>query len=132
MPLILAFILASAWAGTISVKGNRHYKLDYDKTKIEISSPVINLKFSRMPCSDSIFENFLKKVSRLENDKGLLRAGYRADHFNFTLNGKEFSEPRTSPKAKFIDSLPEELKRMKIEEKLRCTLGKGPKKIKNP
>lgn len=129
IPLFLIISFGNVFAGNISVYGLRNYEMSFDKTKIQITSPVINLKFIKEPCNAVVIEKFLKKVSFLENDMKLV-PGHKEGSLNFKLNGKEFNEPLKTSKAKFIDSLPEELQRMKIEEHLRCKSDKNSKKDK--
>ena len=129
IPVLLFISLGNVLAGNISVMGLRNYEISYDKTAIQITSPVINLKFSKQTCNAVVIEKFLKKVSLLEMDKKL-SPGFKEGMLNFKVNGQEFNEPLTSSKAKFIDSLPEELQRMKIEEQLRCREGSSLKKVK--
>ena len=120
MPIILlSFILTFAYGGTLNVLGKRNYHLEYNQKKIMIQSPTINLTFENKACTQTMLDKFLNKLKTLEADK-TLQVGHQVGGFNFILNGQNYFLPEESAKTKFIDSLPEELERMKLEEHFRC------------
>ena len=118
MPIILIlFISLVAQAGTLSVVGHRNYQLEYSPDKILLKTPISTLRFDKKKCSEKVFQDFLHKMKKIEALKH--QKNFEGD-FRYILNGNPYQDKSKSAKANLIDSVPEELERMKIEENLRC------------
>lgn len=118
MPLILILLISLAvQAGTLSVEGHRNYQLEYGRDKILLTTPISTMRFDKKKCSERVFQDFLFKMKKIE---ALKHQKIAKGDFRYTLNGNHYQDTVKSPKASLIDSVPEELERMKIEENLRC------------
>lgn len=119
MPMMMFFLLVSvAFAGQVTVEGHRGYDLLFDDNHINLVTPAFKVNLQKQKCSSKVFESFEMKIKKFSLLPML--PGHQREHLNYRLNGKDFHAEMNSSLAKFVDSLPEEIERMKIEEKLRC------------
>lgn len=96
----------------------RHHTLTFTAQNISLKSSELDLSLRKQKCSEVIFKNFheelkdLAKVQPIDETK---------EPVTYTHKGKSY---RVSPETKlgrFLVLLPEEVKRMKLEEMIRCS-----------
>lgn len=119
MYLILLLLSVSlVMADSIGVAGQRAYELHYSKDQISVQTPVKKVEIKKAVCNQRIFQDFDLKIKKLHSLSH--EPGHKQGEFNYFLDKKAFRTSKSSSLAILMDSFPEEIERMKIEEKLRC------------
>lgn len=116
--IIFVFSISLTFAESLGVAGQRHYELNYTKDHIEVQTSASKTELKKKTCNQKIFEDFTLKIKKMNSLPH--EPGHRKNFFNYHLNGQKYSAAKESPLAGVMDSFPEEIDRMKIEEKLRC------------
>ncbi len=113
---VILFLSLNLFAGTL-VSTAPKYDLSWDDKKISYSDDVFSVQYERKKCNEIMFINFLDLMDEFSKGE-FLRKG--KGEINYTWNGKQFHEPLTSNRRKKLLALPQELRRMKLENKLAC------------
>lgn len=119
MQLILFLLVTHVYARELVVHGHRGYQLSFDNTSIKLIMPSHHVMLTNKECSSKIFKIFEDKMKRFSEIP--MSTGHDTRKFNFSLDGRDLQTYQESSLGKFLDSLPDEIQRMKIEEKLRCS-----------
>ncbi len=113
--VVLLFTL-NLFAGTLVSSGPK-YDLKWDDKKISYKDEVFQVELVRRKCNEIMYINFLDMMDTFPKGE-LLRKG--KGEINYTWNGKKYHEPMTSLRRKRLLAIPQELRRMKLENKLAC------------
>jgi len=118
--MILFFLLASAYADSLIVKNKRKsFLINYGKNEIKIKGHLLNLSMTRNKCNDDIMDRFNLKMKKLLKTKPL--SNFKGDNdIAFKLGGKEYFEHTKSRVGNSLSQIPNEIQRMKFEEKFKC------------
>lgn len=119
LKILLSFSIASSvFADELRVAGRHQtYRLNWDEKTIDFEAPTAKLKFEQKSCNKQIFERFsanMKKLSAATKVRGA------KPDMQFTLNGKTHKIRQKSRTGSGLLKLPDEIRRMKIEEALAC------------
>ncbi|MBA2403478.1 MAG: hypothetical protein H0V66_01795 [Bdellovibrionales bacterium] len=117
---VLILSMPLAFAGDILVKeGMRSYTLKHSETFIELKATSINLSLVKKACNEKMLKQFNAKVETALK-KMIKQVQPSGRSLKFVVDAREFYTPMDSIPGKFFSVVPEEIRRMKIEESLRC------------
>lgn len=119
LKILLSFtLLSSAFAAELRVVGRHQtYRLNWDEKQISYEAPTAKLLFEQKTCNQSIIDRFTANMTKLSRVPKI--HGGKSD-LQYTLNGKTYKIREKSRTGVGLLKLPEEIRRMKIEEALAC------------
>ena len=94
----------------------RKFKLSFSNSLIDFSSRDMNISIAKKKCTEAMIKKFNKEIG-MYLDKTASIEG-KAIYYSIDENLKK--ESVFSEKGSYIISLPQEVKRLKLEEYLRC------------
>lgn len=107
-----------AMASELRVMGrHRTYRINWDAQQIDYEAPSAKLKFEKKECNAHIFESFSKNMRSFEHVPKI-KGG--KSNLEYVLNGKSYKIREKSRTGVGLLKLPDEIRRMKIEESLAC------------
>ncbi len=116
--IVSLLLVSSASAEELRVMGrHRSYRLNWDEKQISYEAPSAKLKFERKTCNAHIFEMFANNMKYVELVPKI-RGGN--PNMEYIFNGKTEKIHEKSNTGIGLLKLPEEIRRMKIEEALAC------------
>ena len=117
--LLFIFINTAFAANFTVIDGLKRYQLDYDGQLIKFEASMMKLNLRKKDCNSDLIKKFaaqtdgilLRATKHIDGNKGFLEV----------TRGKEtfFIAPQ-SQTGKYLRLIPEEIKRLKVEESLRC------------
>lgn len=110
---LISFVHAGTLKSTAPV-----YDLSWTKDKISYKDELLEINFTKKKCNQEMFRKFSADMDKFPTGE-FLRKG--EGEINFTWNGTKYHEPLTSHRRKLLRALPQELRRMKLENKLACS-----------
>ncbi len=119
---ISVFILSMplAFAGEILVKeGMRSYNLKHSENFIELKAASIELSLVKKPCNEKLMKKFNAQVETVLK-RMIKQVQTSGSSLKLVVDAREFYTPMNSLAGKFFSDVPDEMRRMKIEESLRC------------
>lgn len=116
--LLCLIFVSSAVAAELRVIGrHRTYRINWDAQQIDYEAPSAKLKFEKKECNAHMFEKFSKNMLMLDRAPEI-KGG--KSNLEYILNGKSYKIREKSRTGLGLLKLPEEIRRMKIEESLVC------------
>lgn len=124
LKILLSFtVLSSAFAAELRVVGRHQtYRINWDEKQISYEAPTAKLLFEQKSCNQPIFDRFKMNMEKL-NRVPKVHGG--KSNLQYTLNGKSYKVRDKSRTGVGLLKLPEEIRRMKIEEALACKTTKS-------
>ena len=122
MKFIALILLASpVWADTLTVKhGLFNYSLKMEKTGLSLQGKGLDLNFVKNDCNKRLLEKFERNLRRdLKAMTIFTQPGPESVEIKFSEQTS--FQPRRSSTAKRFLSLPQEVKQLKLTEKLACS-----------
>lgn len=116
--LTLIFFLTFSVRAALLESDSPSFILRWDKSVISYKDELFSVSFDRKKCNDQLFRDFLARMELFPKGE-FMRAGM--GEVNFTFNGKKFHELPGTSRRKFLLDIPQEARRMKLEEKLSCS-----------
>ncbi|HXH31006.1 MAG TPA: hypothetical protein VNJ01_09360 [Bacteriovoracaceae bacterium] len=118
--LTLFLITSSVYAETLQVTyGLKSYTLTYEESLVVFEGELMKLSLQKKSCNQGILKKFL--VLLRANKAKIVRLAVKPeDSVRVTSAGESFYTTASTPGGRFLQLIPGEIKRMKIEEKLRC------------
>lgn len=116
MLAVILAIISVVHAGTLKSSAPA-YDLNWSKNQISYKDELLEIKFTKKNCNKEMFRKFHSDMDKFPTGE-FLRKG--EGEINFTWNGTKYHEPLTSHRRKILRALPQELRRMKLENKLAC------------
>lgn len=121
---IVALILSAHLAGattsqTLELTGLRSYRLSLNSQGVQFVDRFRKIEFRQRECSHLLLQELASTLRRLHHF-GPLRLHEKAGKVNFTSNGKAYHDELGSPRARFLFSVPDEMKRLQLAEQLAC------------
>ncbi|MES2527455.1 MAG: hypothetical protein V4598_10225 [Bdellovibrionota bacterium] len=113
---LILFLSLNIFAGTL-VSTAPKYDLKWDDKTITYKDESFSVEFTRKKCNEIMYINFLDLMDAFPKGE-YLRKG--KGEINYTWNGKQLHEPLNSERRKKLLAIPQELRRMKLENKLAC------------
>lgn len=113
---VILFFSFNVFAGSLLSSAPK-YDLQWDDKKISYKDEVFQVEFVRKKCNEIMYINFLDLMDSFPKGD-FLRKG--DGEINYTWNGKKYHEPLNSQRRKKLLAFPQELRRMKLENKLAC------------
>jgi len=116
--LLCYLVVSSVNADELRVAGRHQtYRLNWDEKTIDFEAPTAKLKFELKSCNKQIFERFSDNMKKIS---GAAKVRSNQADLQYTLNGKTHKIRQKSRTGLGLLKLPEEIRRMKIEEALAC------------
>ncbi len=115
---LLALIAFPVWAGDLQVIAPRYtYKFNWNEEAFYFESARMKLSMQRKPCNEHILKKLTHQMRYWESGevKGFKKADVR-----YIINGKNREALSKSKVGRGLASLPIEIERMKMEEKIIC------------
>ena len=113
------FIVNGAWAAKLEVSHKRmQYTLEYSEQKISLNGSGYRLNLTRTRCNHRILQQFSRQVDALIQD--IPRFVDAPTPWYFAIDGKKFPNDYTSHEGMALLLLPEEVKRLKLQNKYLC------------
>lgn len=94
----------------------RRFTVILNTKSIQFKSRDMELSINSRACSQKTLKGFYKEFQQILNGP----QSHDGETLTYSLKGKVRSESLLSRKGRYIISLPDEIKRIKIEEYLRC------------
>lgn len=118
--LLISFIpLASSWSMDIQVMdGRKKYQLILTETVVRYKDELTDVTLSKKECSAHLHQRFEREVKKMMSRPFL--DDFRPEFLKIDIDGKVGYEPRYGHRAKWLLSVPVEMKKLKIEESLNC------------
>lgn len=116
MYAVIILVMSFAYAGTL-VSKSPAYSLKWGADRISYSDEVFSLELKKRKCSEQTFKSFSEKM-KLFSTGEFMRHG--DGEINFTFNGTRYHEPLNSKRRNQLLMLPQEIRRIKLEEKFAC------------
>ena len=119
--IIIAFLLSiNLHAGVLFVEsGFRKFSVTFDDQRLSLNGAGLKSELILKECNKTILKRFNEHMNLLPN-RGPLLLGKKDQSINFTLNDKQYHEPKNSIRGKILNVLPNEFIRMEKEEALAC------------
>lgn len=118
--LVLFFLLSFSVSGKeiIVQDKNREYSLSYDTVSVRYKDRLTSLSLQAQPCNEHILKRMVQKLDHHFNRPFL--DSPRPEFLKLRIDGKEVYEPRFGKRSRFLLSMNQEIKKLKIEEDLNC------------
>jgi hypothetical protein len=113
-------LIPTAFAGELTVsEGLKTYTLNHSAIFLELRDPSLKLSLVKKPCNEKMIKKFDSQVKLMfkRSTKQLSPISYG---IKISEGGKVFYTTLNTPAGKFFHAIPEEFKRLKVEESLRC------------
>jgi len=115
----IIFISFSSFAKDIVIEdGRRKFQISTTEEKIIYKDELTSLTMSKQACNVHIMERLKKRLDKYFKRPFLEDS--RPEFIKLKVDGKPYFEPRFGERALFLLSLPDEIKKLKIEEDLNC------------
>lgn len=122
LKIILFSLVVSplAMARDITVtEGLKSYTLKASDTFVELRSQGIKLSLVKQACNEGMIKKFSSQVELMLN-RATKQVQPIPQSVKVSDGSSEFYSPVRSPAGKFFQAIPDEMKRLKMEESLRC------------
>ncbi len=117
--LTAVFISFSAMTKEIEVQdGRRKFLLTITEDQVRYKDELTTLSLTKKDCNSHLITRLQRKIDKFF--KRPLLEDSRQEFLKIKVDGKQFFEPRFGDRAVFFLSLPEEVKKLKLEESLNC------------
>ena len=122
LKIILAslVLIPTAFAGELTVsEGLKKYTLNHSDIFLELKDPSMKLSLVKKSCNEKIIKKFNSQV-KLMFKKSPKQLSPISHGLKISEGDKVFYTTLNTPAGKFFHAIPEEFKRLKLEESLRC------------
>lgn len=122
MPVIVLIFLLSIQVHAVVLyveSGFRKFTVTFEEQRLDLRATGLNTELILKECNKAILKRFNEHMNLIPT-KGPLLLGRKDQSINFTLNDKQYHEPKDSIRGKILNALPNEFIRMKSEEALAC------------
>lgn len=119
--ILLAFIFTaqSAMAKVLEVQdGRRQYQMTIVPDRIVYKDELTMLTLNKETCNSHLIKRMQSRIDKFFKRPFLEDS--RPEFLKVKVDGKQYFEPRYGDRALFLLSVPEEMKKLKIEENLNC------------
>jgi|GEM_PF-2752308 len=120
-PLFLTLLFSSAYSAEVSVQdGLKIYHLNFNTKEISFDGNEVDLSLTSKECNKKMVTRFSNQTLKMLN-RAVKQKETAPNLLKITFKEKVFFISAQSPSGKFFQLVPQEIKRLKIEESLRCT-----------
>ncbi|MBT4791082.1 MAG: hypothetical protein HON90_05885 [Halobacteriovoraceae bacterium] len=118
--LLLISFISSAYSSTLTVTTpHSQFKLEYSLNKIELKGSQIHLSILERECSISLLSKFYKNLQNKLST--FLKYKVRQERqIKYSLNSERYYAHNRDQVGKYLLSIPLMIKRLKIQEKIKC------------
>ncbi len=116
--LLLALMSFPLWAGDLQVIAPRYtYKFNWSEEAFHFESARMKLSMQKKPCNEHILKKLSYQMQYWEKGE---QKGFKKADVRYIINGKNREALSQSKIGRGLASLPIEIERMKMEEKIIC------------
>lgn len=120
LPLFTLLLLTSAFAVELDVAiPDRSYKLTFTKKNIEFKAAKVDLNFTSKKCNQRILKRFYQKIQKAMS-KDPIHKSFQIGYTQISKDGDSYYINPKSEFGKWLHIMPEEIYRLKFEEKFAC------------
>lgn len=119
--LLTSFLSTSVFAKElIVVASTTNFKVRFDLTRIWLKGPEMELTLNKNDCNADIIGQFNQRLEILLRTN-TLKKSQGPGQFRYLVDGSEYFESYQSKAGYVLLTIPKEIQRMKIEEKMLCS-----------
>jgi hypothetical protein len=116
---IFSFLSFNGYTKDFSFEeGHLKYKMSYDEKSIHYRDEATELSLTKKTCNSHIIERIKNKLDGYFKKPFLEDS--RPEFLKIIMDGKTFYQPRYGERAVFLMTMPDEIKKLKIEESFNC------------
>lgn len=117
---ISLLVTSGAHASELIVKdGLKSYKISYSSELIDFDGERLDLSLAKKSCNQRIIKKFNKEIAKAFK-KMPKKTFETAGDLTVIKNKQTFYQSGETPSGKFFRRLPEEVKRLKLKETMKC------------